>query len=45
MEWSFRLTPKTLRFKIVGFFNGRKIVQGIADEYCKQLSDYAEAHP
>ena len=45
MDWSFRLAPKTLRFKIVGFFNGRKILQGIADEYCKQLSDYAEAHP
>lgn len=45
LDWSFWLTPRTLGYKIIGFFNGRKIVQGIADEYCKQLSDYAEAHP
>jgi hypothetical protein len=45
MDWRFRLQPKTLQFKLVGFFNGKNIVQGIADEYCKQLSDYAEAHP
>ena len=45
MGWSFRIEPKSLRFKMVGFFDGRRIVQGIVDEYCKQLSDYAEAHP
>jgi hypothetical protein len=45
MDWTFRIQPKTLRFKIVGFFNGKNIAKGIAEEYCKQLSDYAEAHP
>ncbi len=44
MNWSFEVKPETIRFKVIALFSGKKILQGIADEYCKQLSDYAEAH-
>jgi hypothetical protein len=45
LNWSFWLTPKILKYKIVGLFNGKNVVQGICDEYTRQLADYAEAHP
>jgi hypothetical protein len=43
---SFDVEPNTLGLKILGLFESlQKLVQGVAEEYCKQLSDYAEAHP
>jgi hypothetical protein len=45
LDWSFWLSPKILKYKIVGLFNGKNVVQGICDEYCRQLAEYAEAHP
>jgi len=45
IDLSMDMAPKTLLFKIGFRLNGKKVVQRIADEWCKQLSDYAEAHP
>jgi ribosome-associated toxin RatA of RatAB toxin-antitoxin module len=45
MDLSLDVEPKTLLFKIGFRFNGKKVVQGVADEMNKQLSDYAETHP
>ena len=42
IDWSFDVKAETLRFKLLGVFRGRKIMQGIADEYCRQLSEYAQ---
>jgi hypothetical protein len=43
---SFDVEPNTLGVKMLGLFTSlQKMVQGIAEEYCKQLSDYAEANP
>ncbi len=43
IDWTFDIKPETLRFKILGALKGRSIMQGIADEYCRQLAEYAEA--
>lgn len=42
LDWSFDVKPETLRFRIVGALRGNSIMQGIADEYCRQLAEYAE---
>jgi hypothetical protein len=43
---SFDVVPRNIGYKILGFFlNFNNMLQGVTDEYCKQLSDYAEAHP
>lgn len=43
IDWSFDVKAETSRFKIVGLFKGRQVMQGVADEYCRQLAQYAEA--
>jgi hypothetical protein len=46
IDMGFDVEPKSLGLKLYGFFaNEKKMLEGIADEYCKQISDYAEAHP
>ena len=40
--WDFDVKAKSLKFKIIGLFKGRSIVQGVANEYCRQLAEYAE---
>ena len=46
IDMSFDVVPSNVVYGIVGFFmNFKKMLQGVTDEYCKQLSDYAEAHP
>jgi ribosome-associated toxin RatA of RatAB toxin-antitoxin module len=45
IDLSMDVEPKTLMFKIGFRFNGKKALQGMADEYNRQLTDYAEAHP
>jgi hypothetical protein len=42
IDWTFDVKPETLKFKIVGALRGGSIMQGIADEYCRQLAKYAE---
>ncbi len=42
IDWNFDIKPESLRFKIIAPFRGRSIMQGIADEYCRQLGEYAE---
>ena len=42
MDWAFDIKPESLRFKIIAPIRGKSIMQGIADEYCRQLSEYAE---
>ncbi len=42
MDWAFDVKPETLRFTILGALRGKSIMQGIADEYCRQLAEYAE---
>jgi hypothetical protein len=41
--WNFDVKAESLKFKIIGLFKGRSIVQGVANEYCRQLAEYAEA--
>jgi hypothetical protein len=41
--WDFDVKAESLKFKIIGLFKGKNIVQGVADEYCRQLAEYAEA--
>ena len=45
IDLNMDLEPKTLLFKIGFRINGKKVGQAMADEYNKQLSGYAEAHP
>ena len=46
IDLSFDVEPRNVGYKMIGFFlNFKKMLQGVTDEYCKQLSDYAEAHP
>jgi hypothetical protein len=46
IDMSFDVEPNTLGAKMLGLFTSlQKMLQGIAEEYCKQLSEYAEAHP
>ena len=46
IDMSFDVAPSNIVYRILGFFmNFKKMLQGVTDEYCKQLSDYAEAHP
>jgi hypothetical protein len=40
--WDFDIKAESLKFKIIGLFKGRSIVQGVANEYCRQLAEYAE---
>jgi hypothetical protein len=40
--WDFDVKAESLKFKIIGLFKGRSIVQGVANEYCRQLAQYAE---
>ena len=42
MDWAFDVKPEALRFKIIAPIKGKSIMQGIADEYCRQLAKYAE---
>jgi hypothetical protein len=42
LDWTFEVKVETLRFKIIGALKGRSIIQGVADEYCRQLAEYAE---
>jgi hypothetical protein len=37
----FDVKEESLKFKIIGLFKGRSIVQGVANEYCRQLAQYA----
>lgn len=41
--WDFDVKAESLKFKIIGPFKGRNIVQAVAEEYCRQLAEYAEA--
>ena len=46
IDMGFDVEPNSVGLKLYGLFaNEKKMLEGIADEYCKQLSDYAEAHP
>jgi hypothetical protein len=42
MDWAFDVKPEAIRFKIIAPIKGKRIMQGIANEYCRQLSEYAE---
>jgi hypothetical protein len=42
IEWQFNVKPTTLKFKLVGLFRGKTIVQKVAGSYCRQLAEYAE---
>ena len=42
IEWQFNVKPTTLKFKLVGLFRGKTIVQKVAESYCRQLAEYAE---
>ena len=42
LDWTFDVKPETLRFRIIGALRGKKIMQGIVDEYCRQLAEYSE---
>jgi polyketide cyclase/dehydrase/lipid transport protein len=42
LGWSFDVKAETLRFRILGALRGKSIMQGIAEEYCRQLAEYAE---
>ena len=39
LDRTFEVKPETIRFKIIGALEGREIIQGIADEYCRQLME------
>ncbi len=41
--WDFDVKAESLKFKIIGLSNGRSIVQGVANEFCRELAEYAEA--
>jgi len=45
IDWNFHVTSKSLTGRFFGVFGGKRIVQGAADEYCRQLAEYAETHP
>jgi hypothetical protein len=45
VDWNYHMTAKTLRMKILVGLAGRRAVQPVLDEYCRQLAEYAEAHP
>jgi hypothetical protein len=46
IDMGFDAEPNSIGFKLLGLFmSEKKMMEGIANEYCKQLSDYAEAHP
>ena len=46
IDFGFDVEPNTLGLKMFGLFTSlQKLLQGITEEYCRQLSDYAEAHP
>jgi hypothetical protein len=40
--WDFDVKAESLKFKVIGLFRGRSIVQCVANEYCRQLAEYAE---
>ena len=42
IEWQFNVKPTTLKFKLIGLFRGKTIVQKVAESYCRQLAEYAE---
>ena len=42
INWSFDVKPETRMFWLLSLFRGRKILQGVCNEYCRQLSEYAE---
>ena len=42
IEWRFDVKPTTVKFKLVGLFRGKTIVQKVAESYCRQLAKYAE---
>ena len=42
LDWTFDVRPENLRFRIIGALRGKKIMQGIVDEYCRQLAEYSE---
>lgn len=43
LVWDFNVKAETLKFKVIGLFKGKSIVQTVADDYCRQLAEYAEA--
>jgi uncharacterized protein YndB with AHSA1/START domain len=44
IDWKYLVTLRSLRGKFIGLF-APIMFRGVADEYCKQLAEYAEAHP
>jgi carbon monoxide dehydrogenase subunit G len=43
IDWDFDVKAESLKFKIIGIFGGIRILQGVADEYCRQLAQFAES--
>lgn len=43
IDWDFDVKAKSSKFKIIGIFSGTRILQAVADEYCRQLAQYAES--
>jgi hypothetical protein len=43
IDWDFDVKAESLKFKIIGIFSGTRILQAVADEYCRQLAQYAES--
>jgi hypothetical protein len=43
IKWDFDVKAESLKFKIIGLFSGTRMLQGVADEYCRQLAQYAES--
>ncbi len=42
LVWDFTIKPTSLKLRIIGLLRGRSIVQRVADDYCRQLGQYAE---
>jgi hypothetical protein len=40
--WDFDVKAESLKFKIIGLFKRRSILQCVANEYCRQLAEYSE---
>ncbi len=43
LVWDFNVKAESLKFKIIGLVKGKSIVQAVANDYCRQLGQYAEA--
>lgn len=42
LVWDFNVKAESLKFKIIGLVKGKSIVQAVANDYCRQLGQYAE---